>query len=129
MSPDRPQGRKKEVDYALLHEIARHALHVSETLAVASKSANDIQQQHRDFIASLFPRSSSWRRNYSPLQFPARTLESLVLRAESNKARLQNEIQLVSHRDHSRFLRESPLAYLDRHSTPLRSGTARSRCG
>lgn len=98
------QARHEEADYTLIHEIARHALHVSETLAVATKSSNDLQRQHREFLASRNPESSPWSRNYTPLHFLMRTLEGLVLRAESNKARLQNEIQLVSYRNKGRFV-------------------------
>ncbi|KEZ43830.1 hypothetical protein SAPIO_CDS3989 [Scedosporium apiospermum] len=89
--------RQEEPDYGLLHEIARHAIHVSETLTVASGSAKDLHQQHEDFTSLYVKDSSQWRRHRSPLRFPQRILEALLARSESNKARLQTEIQLAFH--------------------------------
>ena len=91
-----PQMRQKEPDYPLLHEIARHAIHVGETLTVALQSVKDLQQQHRDFMAVHIQSNNSWQQNHSPLQFPLRLLEGLFSRSESNKARLENETLLVS---------------------------------
>ncbi|RYP21592.1 hypothetical protein DL767_009232 [Monosporascus sp. MG133] len=88
-------ARQEDPDYPLLHEIARHATHVSETLAVALGSVKGLQKQHLDFMASHDQNNSPWRRNHSPFQFPLRVLDALFLRSESNKARLQNETQLL----------------------------------
>ncbi|RYP60604.1 hypothetical protein DL770_009958 [Monosporascus sp. CRB-9-2] len=87
-------ARQQEPDYSLLHEIARHAIHVSETLAVASDSAKELQQQRQDFMMLHDQSKSSWRRAHSPLQFSLQILNGLLARSESNKARLQNETQL-----------------------------------
>lgn len=90
------QARPEEPDYPLLHEMARHAIHVSETLTVALASVKDIEQQHQEFLVSHDQGGSSRRRGGSAIRFPLRILEALLSRSESNKARLQNEIQLVS---------------------------------
>lgn len=89
--------RPKKSNYLLLHELARHAIHVSETLAVALESVKDIQHQHREFMA-MHPQSSSTCQLFqSPFQFPLRLLDSLLSRSDSNKARLQNETLLAFH--------------------------------
>ncbi|OCK73236.1 purine and uridine phosphorylase, partial [Lepidopterella palustris CBS 459.81] len=87
--------RLQEPDYGLLHEIARHAIHVSETLVVASESVKDLQRQQRDFMAKQSLSNGTWSTAHDPFQFPLRILQSLLSRSESNQARLQNEITLV----------------------------------
>ncbi|OCK81526.1 purine and uridine phosphorylase [Lepidopterella palustris CBS 459.81] len=87
--------RPQEPDYSLLHEIARHMIHVSETLAVALESVKDLQQQQQGFLAGIGQGNRSWNKTYSSFQFQLRILQSLLSRSESNKARLQNEIALV----------------------------------
>ncbi|KAH7324465.1 hypothetical protein B0I35DRAFT_509206 [Stachybotrys elegans] len=84
-------------DYSLLHELARHAIHVSETLSVALRSLQDIQQQRRDFMATYAQTSSDWHSVHDPFQFQLRLVESILSRSSSNKERLQNEIQLAFH--------------------------------
>ncbi|KAF7510282.1 hypothetical protein GJ744_006978 [Endocarpon pusillum] len=94
---DWESSRPQEPDYPLLHEIARHVIHVCETLVVASECVKDIKQQQQDFMAA-HPQndsSSSWAQ--SPFQFPLRMLQSLLSRSESNKARVHNEITLAFH--------------------------------
>ena len=85
----------QEPDYPLLHEIARHMIHVSETLAVASQSVKGLQQQHQDFITKHLQSKSSWNRIQNRFQFQQQILQSLLSRSKSNNARLQNEITLV----------------------------------
>ncbi|KAK0645977.1 hypothetical protein B0T16DRAFT_457954 [Cercophora newfieldiana] len=88
--------RKEEPDYGLLHEIARHAIHVSETLSVASASARSLQQQLEDFRATQRRGDGPQRSHHNPFSFQVRLLEGLFARSESNKARLQNETMLAS---------------------------------
>lgn len=96
LSADEPsQTRQQEPDYPLLHEIGRHAIHVSETLAVAVQTVKGLQRQYEDFMALRSQSSSAWHRNQVPFHFPLRVLEGLLLRAKSNKARVQNETSLV----------------------------------
>ncbi|SPO02354.1 uncharacterized protein DNG_05027 [Cephalotrichum gorgonifer] len=89
--------QQEDPDYPLLHEIARHAIHVSETLVVASESVRALEVQHRDFMALSSGKDSPWLKNYSPFSFSRRILTALHSRSESNKARLQNETQLSFH--------------------------------
>jgi hypothetical protein len=90
-----------ETDYFLLHEIARHGLHVSETLSVAIQSLDAIQQHHKQFHAnSTLDCSKSirgrWDKVGSRFEFQLDLLRSLLQRSEANNARIQNEITLVS---------------------------------
>ncbi|ERF72516.1 hypothetical protein EPUS_09294 [Endocarpon pusillum Z07020] len=91
------KSRPQEPDYPLLHEIARHVIHVCETLAVASECVKDLKQQQQDFMAAHPQNDISWSWAQSPFQFPLRMLQSLLSRSESNKARVHNEITLAFH--------------------------------
>jgi hypothetical protein len=75
--------------------MARHAIHVSETLTVASQSVQDIQQQQLAFMTTLSQSNSPWNKIQSRFQFQLRIVQGFLSRAESNKARIQNEITLV----------------------------------
>ncbi|OIW26742.1 hypothetical protein CONLIGDRAFT_716965 [Coniochaeta ligniaria NRRL 30616] len=89
--------RQQEPDYPLLHELAKHAIHVSETLGVATQTVKDFQRQYRDFTVAHSQSNSVWRRNHNPFHFPLRVLDGLLSRSESNKARVQNETSLAFH--------------------------------
>lgn len=88
-------SRHGEPDYTLLHEMARHMIHVSETLAVASESMEGLRKQHEDFVIKQSRSKTLWNSTQDHLQFQTRIFRSPLLRSESNKARLQNEITLV----------------------------------
>jgi len=95
------QRRLQETDYFLLHEIARHAVHVSETLNVALRSLDAIRQHHERFRTNTdLVRGSNGRRRWdkvrSRFEFQLRFLQGLLQRSEANNARIQNEITLVS---------------------------------
>ncbi|KAH7350407.1 hypothetical protein BKA66DRAFT_476291 [Pyrenochaeta sp. MPI-SDFR-AT-0127] len=87
--------RPQEPNYPYLHEIARHAIHVSETLSVALESINALQMQHQDYAVQYSQDSNRWNKIYNQFQFQRRVLHGLLLRSESNKARIQNEITLA----------------------------------
>ena len=92
------QNRHLQADYPLLHEMARHMVHVSETLVVAVQSLQGLKQQQEEFLvqhleATKFTSTNSKSNFHLQLQL----LQSLLARSESNKARLQNEINLVSY--------------------------------
>lgn len=124
------QRRSQETDYVLLHEIARHGVHVSETLSVAVGSLGAVRQHHHRFSTERHlvdgkSKRRSWNAVEDHLDFQLRFLEGLVERSRANNARIQNEITLVS-------LRHSPhvgfWSYTNRLSTRQLSAIARSRC-
>jgi hypothetical protein len=95
------QRRSLETDYVLLHEIARHGVHVNETLGVAVRSLCAVQQHHEKFSTERrLVSGSSTRRSWDAVgdhfKFQVRFLEGLVERSQANNARIQNEITLVS---------------------------------
>ncbi|KAI4158339.1 MAG: hypothetical protein LQ342_007541 [Letrouitia transgressa] len=75
--------------------MARHMIHVNETLIVASKSIKGIEQQHLDFITKQSYGECRWNRTQNRFRFQLDLLQSLLSRSESNRARLQNEITLA----------------------------------
>lgn len=85
-------------NYGQLHELARHAIHVSETLDTAAKTVESILQRHAEYMAGIGDTNQSQRRASKRLQHRLHFLEhmfvSLKYRSASNQARLQNEIQL-----------------------------------
>jgi Mg2+ and Co2+ transporter CorA len=89
-----PTG-KPNPDYRRLHDTARHAIHVSETLDLAVKTMGGVLTQHQDFTAAASEGrdvSNDIRRR---LLFYEHVLTSLRSRSVSNKERLLNEIQLA----------------------------------
>ena len=70
-------------------------VHVSETLAVALESIEGLRKQQEVFTAKQSRCTSVWNSTQDHLQFQTQIIRSLLLRSESNKARLQNEITLV----------------------------------
>lgn len=95
--PGRPQP-----DYRKLHDLARHAIHVTETLDAGLQTLEHILRQHG---ARIDPScTNAWGRKHSPdiwqaihsrLAFLQCYLSGLRHRSISNEKRLQNEIQLA----------------------------------
>lgn len=85
-------------DYSLLHELARHAIHVSESLDTTVKTVENILNRHTDYVTGSTDADKSLRRASKQLRnrllFLEHMLVSLKYRSASNQARLQNEIQL-----------------------------------
>ncbi|KAI4258646.1 MAG: hypothetical protein L6R42_004978 [Xanthoria sp. 1 TBL-2021] len=76
--------------------MARHMIHVSETLAVALHSLQGLKQQQEEFSGQYLQSMKSMSNNSkSNFNFQLHLLQSLLARSESNKARLQNEINLA----------------------------------
>lgn len=92
------QRSKPDPDYRGLHDLARHAIHVSETLDVCLKTVKSIVEQHKTLEEEQWfgeqPKKGSFRQVRERLFWYEHTLESLKSRALSNKERLINEIQL-----------------------------------
>lgn len=90
-----------ETDYFLLHEIARHGVHVSETLSVAIQSLDAMQHHHKQFrtnsaLTCIENGRGRWDKVGSLFEFQLGLLRGLLQRSEANNARIQNEITLVS---------------------------------
>ncbi|EEU48276.1 uncharacterized protein NECHADRAFT_75673 [Fusarium vanettenii 77-13-4] len=92
------QRSKPDPNYRSLHDLARHAIHVSETLDVSLKTVKSIVEQHKTLEEETWrggkPKNGSFRQVRERLFWYEHTLESLKSRALSNKERLINEIQL-----------------------------------
>ncbi|KAF5656570.1 hypothetical protein FHETE_10938 [Fusarium heterosporum] len=85
--------------YRSLHDTARHAIHVSETLEVAEKTIASIIQQHGAFQEELGSENKLVKARYRQvgerMMWYDQILHSLRRRASANKERLHNEIQLA----------------------------------
>ncbi|KAK1994297.1 hypothetical protein LX36DRAFT_584604 [Colletotrichum falcatum] len=93
---------KPTPDYRHLHETARHAIHVSETLDLGVTAARKILMQHESLKAGSggvarqeAAWNKAWRHTHQRLQFFEEMLSSLQERSASNKARHFNEISLA----------------------------------
>ncbi|KAF2022531.1 hypothetical protein EK21DRAFT_119661 [Setomelanomma holmii] len=92
--------RSTETDYSCLHEIARHGVHVSETLCVAIRSLNAMGQHFRGLHANYHlargaGKCDRWDKVSSRLAFQLQFLENLLQQLSANNARIQNEIALA----------------------------------
>lgn len=84
-------------DFLRLHDVARHAIHVSETLDVAVTTIEMISAAHEKYIQSHSSSEVKVQNTYtvlqSKLQFYNHMLRSLRHRSASNKERLSSEMQ------------------------------------
>jgi Mg2+ and Co2+ transporter CorA len=90
----KPEGRPQP-DYRQLHDLARHAIHVNETLDVASQNIEHILMQHESHTNSNPDNDPATSED---IRFRLRSWQSFITslryRSNSNEKRLQNEIQL-----------------------------------
>ncbi|KAH8757175.1 hypothetical protein F5883DRAFT_568283 [Diaporthe sp. PMI_573] len=85
-------------DYRRLHDIARHAIHVSETLNVAKQTMSRIVAEHDAFMTSELATDRNVSQGVQHrLRFAENMMSSLRDRSVSNEKRLLNEIQLAFH--------------------------------
>ncbi|CDM36734.1 hypothetical protein DTO013E5_2856 [Penicillium roqueforti] len=93
----RPADKKPKPNYRRLHDIARHAIHVTESLDVAVQNIEHLVQQHEIYIKSMQvePQPKSHQRISRRLAFFQSYIGSIRHRSVSNQLRLQNEIQLA----------------------------------
>ena len=96
-----PSGRPRP-DYRRLHDIARHTVHVTESLDVSIQNLEHILHNHARHINKTFPdlfgqkqNLDTWQDIHAELTSCKSYLDSLKLRSISNEKRLQNEIQLA----------------------------------
>lgn len=91
--------QQPEPDYTRLHELARHSIHVQETLDVAIMTMNSILAEHENIMTNILNTNGSskaiYKRNHKRLLFFGQLLFDLHARSASNKERLQNEIGLA----------------------------------
>ncbi|KAF2443470.1 hypothetical protein P171DRAFT_432717 [Karstenula rhodostoma CBS 690.94] len=118
---DRSLPTRGSQDFVMMHEGARHAIHSFETLSVTVETVKAMQRQ----IVYLADKSrqASGSEPETLLQvsthiaFHIRMLRNLLLRSQSNKERLQNEIALahnmVAQRDSQVMTRLGEAARLD----------------
>jgi hypothetical protein len=99
------KGRYEELGkmigrYTDMYEVWRHVIHISETLAVASKTmtavvaAQEAFSKERDIQGLTIP--SGFIRNGQHLRLSANLLANFQDRAQAFVKRLDNEIQLVA---------------------------------
>ena len=96
----RPDPAAPNPDYERDHDIARHAIHVSETAELSTKTVDHVISMHKDFGKRHLPEPkagdiSSYHQIDKQLWFFEHMLHSLNARSASNKDRLVNEIQLA----------------------------------
>ncbi|CAI7607126.1 unnamed protein product [Penicillium glandicola] len=93
---DKPEEVPKP-DYRRLHDIGRHAVHVTETLSVAVQTIESIQKHYMMFMAlRTSDRDSVADQDIrARLEFFRGYIANLRHRSISNEKRLQNEIQLA----------------------------------
>lgn len=88
--------KKPEPPYRFLHDISRHAVHVTETLDVAIETMDGMLSQHESVKAHV-GHDGSWQTVHGRLLFSQQLLKGLRWRSTANEKRLQNEIQLAFH--------------------------------
>lgn len=96
---DRTNSRAPNPNYPRLHDIARHAIHVSETLELAVRTFEHMMEQHDEFISdrpALDEKTKHAQRKIRKrIKFYHHMISSLRARSTSNKQRLLNEIKLA----------------------------------
>ena len=82
-----------------MHEIARHAIHSSETLEMAMETLSQMIQEHQTWFNENAGENASKTVSLKPirksLQFQSTILKCLHLRSKAVEQRLRNEINLV----------------------------------
>lgn len=91
-----PTGRP-EPEYRLIHDIARHAIHVTETLDVLAGNLDHALRQHTNYTTTRpnDARSAADEDIHARLEVLHSYITSMRHRSLSNEKRLQNEIQLA----------------------------------
>lgn len=95
---NRTSNARPNPDYLRLHDLARHAIHVQETLEVAVVTIENMIHQHEHFFLEWSKGDSvdAPQQAQKRLHFYLHVMKSLKYRAQANKERLINEITLVS---------------------------------
>jgi hypothetical protein len=96
---DRSLPSRESQGFLMMHETARHAIHSFETLSATVETVEAIQR-HVVYLASKSKQKSGNEPEVPPqvrthMVLQTSMLRNLLLRSQSNKERLQNEIALV----------------------------------
>lgn len=93
---DRSPTDQPQPAYRRLHDMARHAIHSTETLDVTKETVGHILAHYKDFLRTDLGRSAGGAAGlHACLQYSETVLGSLRHRSIANEKRLQNEIQLA----------------------------------
>src|SRR6266480_5132281 len=84
-------------DFAYMHNLSRHAIHVSEVLSVIIETIESIQKEQKEMYESLETDlgKTYCRKAREYTRFQLQMVKSLKMRSDSNYQRLKNEITLV----------------------------------
>jgi hypothetical protein len=96
---DRSLPARESQGFLMMHEAARHAIHSFETLSVTVDTM-EAMQRHVVYLAGKSKQKSrnepdAVSKVRTHIAFQAGMLRNMLLRSQSNKERLQNEIALV----------------------------------
>jgi len=80
-----------------MHEISRHAIHVSEVLSVTIETLQKMEEQQKAIHEDLSPPLKKTDREQAQqyMSFQIQMVKSLNLRSNSNLERLKGEVALV----------------------------------
>ena len=92
---DEDKDDKPNPQFKLLHHVARHATHVTESLDVAARTMDNILLQHERFQKQHELDPNAWQIVHDKLSFLQQLVANLRHRSNSNEKRLANEIQLA----------------------------------
>jgi len=86
-----------EPPFSELHDVARHVIHSSETLAIAGLAMHSISNQHASFVQNYTSATNkpALRKVQQTLEYQQTLFQSLKLRSDALGDRLRNEINLV----------------------------------
>ncbi|TVY52504.1 hypothetical protein LCER1_G006989, partial [Lachnellula cervina] len=100
LEQNRSCPRNPQPDYITMHEIARHVIHSSETIAMALETMTDMTQEHKLFFKEneSLPAASRIAFQQTSMAFRSQVsvLKCLNLRSKVLEERLRNEINLVA---------------------------------
>lgn len=95
---DKPLGQQQP-DFRRLHDLARHAIHVTETLDVSMQTLSAVLSQHKEMRPEATGKEKEevriWKNVRQRLLAHKQVIDNLRCRSQSNQDRLQNEIQLA----------------------------------
>ncbi|EXA33895.1 hypothetical protein FOVG_15186 [Fusarium oxysporum f. sp. pisi HDV247] len=98
---NRTSSSDPKPNYPQIHDIARHAIHSSETLNVAIGTLNSLLRQHNEFLEErpIMAKGATTicihKCTTRTLRLQLQMFQNLLLRSQSNRERLQNEITLA----------------------------------